>query len=177
MLARREKAYSKVANKRRDIRNKVVNVLTRNFSMICMQDENIKGWQGSGHGKAVSRTAIGGITSALKNKAATPVVVDRFFPSSKTCSQCGEKKDRLEQWERVYECPRCGAVMDRDVNAAINMLQEGLKQLNQKLPAERRKPMPLEGGTSGMMGLLDRIPGVHAKSCPLNGEAPAFRRG
>jgi len=177
MLARREKAYAKVVNKRRDIRNKIVSVLTKAFGVVCLQDENIKGWQAGGHGKAINRTTIGGITSALKDKAATPVVVDRFFSSSKTCSRCGKKKDKLEQWERVYECHGCGSVMDRDVNAAVNMLMEGMKDFEEKLPEEDRKTMPLEDEASGLMESLCRILEVHAKLCPLNGEVPALRQG
>jgi putative transposase len=47
--------------------------------------------------------------------------VDRFFPSSKLCSQCGHKKEVLALSERVYECGNCGSVMDRDINAATNL--------------------------------------------------------
>ncbi|WP_363318810.1 zinc ribbon domain-containing protein [Microcoleus sp. CAWBG51] len=49
------------------------------------------------------------------------VIVDRWFPSSKTCSNCGTKKDTLFLSERVFECSHCGKVIDRDLNAAINL--------------------------------------------------------
>ena len=171
---KRIKAYGRWVNQKKDARNKVVNVLSRTFGTICMQDENVKGWQASGHGKAVSRTNIGGTMLALQRKATTPLLVGRFFPSTKTCSACGFKKDEMRVWERVYDCPGCKAKLDRDVNAAINILVEGMR----KLPAERRKTMPLEGGASsaGLMGSLNTIPTIQAKLCPLNGEANEFIR-
>jgi hypothetical protein len=49
------------------------------------------------------------------------VVADRWYPSSKTCSGCGHVKDRLDLAERIYRCGRCGSVLDRDVNAAVNL--------------------------------------------------------
>ncbi|MEG4507877.1 zinc ribbon domain-containing protein [Microcoleus sp. F6_B4] len=49
------------------------------------------------------------------------VVVDRWFPSSKTCSNCGTKKETLGLGERVFECSHCGFKLDRDLNAAINL--------------------------------------------------------
>jgi putative transposase len=51
------------------------------------------------------------------------VVVDRWFPSSKTCSHCGSKKETLTLNERVFECGNCGLMIDRDLNAAINLSQ------------------------------------------------------
>jgi transposase len=162
------KAYARWANRKRDIRNKVVSVLTKRFDVICVQDENVKGWQAGGHGRKVSKTGIGGTMTALRNKAATPVVVDRFCPTTRTCSKCGAKGEKLKLWERTFECRSCGNVEDRDVNAANNVLNEGLTQL----PAERRT-MPPEGGASGLMESLARIPGVHAKLCPMNGAATA----
>ncbi|MEH1783698.1 MAG: transposase [Nostoc sp.] len=49
------------------------------------------------------------------------VVVDRWFPSSKTCSNCSSKKETLSLSERVFECEHCGLVIDRDLNAAVNL--------------------------------------------------------
>ena len=165
-LSRRRKAYGKWTNKKTDIRNKVVSILTKAFGTICVQDDCVKGWQAGGHGKAVSRTNIGGIKTALKNKAATLGLVDRFVATTQTCSCCGARK-KMECWERVYDCPACGARMDRDWNAAVNTLNEGLN----KLPAECRTPMPLEDEVSSLLELLNRVPGVQATLCPEKVEA------
>ena len=57
------------------------------------------------------------------------VVVDRFYPSSKTCSACGATRATLPLFERVYPCEGCGCALDRDVNAARNLESEGLRLL------------------------------------------------
>ena len=57
------------------------------------------------------------------------VRVDRWYPSSKTCSECRHMLDELRLDERQWECPKCGILHDRDVNAARNLLAEGLRQL------------------------------------------------
>jgi len=81
--AKRRKAYAHLTNQRKDIRNKVVSALSKNYEIICVQDENIKGWQKGGHGKKITNTGIGGIMSALKKRAHTLVEVDRFVPTTK----------------------------------------------------------------------------------------------
>ena len=56
-----------------------------------------------------------------------PFFVDRFYPSSKTCNVCGFKKIDLRLSERNWKCPSCGAYLDRDINVAINILNEGIR--------------------------------------------------
>ena len=58
------------------------------------------------------------------------VVIDRWFPSSKTCHVCGYKKKDLQLKDRAWICPTCGTDHDRDINAAINILKEGLRLLS-----------------------------------------------
>ena len=129
---RLEKAAAHDAAKRKDIRNKLVSAVVKEFDVVAVQDDNIKGWSSGGHGKKISGTGIGGIKEALKQKARTPIVVDRFSPTTKEC-QCGHKLSP-SLWDRTFECPICGLSMDRDWKASISILNEGLKQL----PAERR---------------------------------------
>ena len=75
--------------------------------------------------KALSDSALGGFLEKLKTKAETLgiaiVQADQFFASSKTCSNCGHKKNDLALSEREYQCSDCGTSIDRDVNAAINL--------------------------------------------------------
>jgi len=123
---KRQKKYQNISNIKKDIKNKVVSCLTKNFETIVVQDENIKGWHKGGHGKAIQNTGIGGIMADLKNKSQTPIAVDKFFASTKTCSDCGFEKE-MKQSERIHDCPSCGSKKDRDVNSAKNILVEGLK--------------------------------------------------
>lgn len=58
------------------------------------------------------------------------IVVDRFFPSSKLCSECNNKKEDLSLKDRIYKCDNCGLEIDRDLNASINLKNEGIKILN-----------------------------------------------
>ena len=60
----------------------------------------------------------------------TLVKIDRFYPSSKTCHHCGHVKEELALSDRYYTCPNCGELIDRDLNAAKNILDEGLRNIS-----------------------------------------------
>jgi transposase len=167
---KRQKRYQKLCNIKKDIKNKVVSCLIKNFETIVVQDENIKGWQKGGHGKAIQSTGIGGIMADLKNKSQTLLTVDRFFASTKTCSDCEFKKDKMEQSERIHDCPSCGSKKDRDVNAAKNILVEGLKEKIAREPSKFTLGES-ETPTNNVIETLRRIAHVVCKSCSLNQEA------
>jgi putative transposase len=140
LLIQRQSAYEKDNNKKKDIRNKIVNTLTKNYKYIAFQDDNFRGWQGN-HGKKINGTALGSLKTALKNKAVIPMVVGKWYPSSQLCSGCGHRM-KLSLKDRTYVCPECGLSIDRDLNAAENILKEGMK-IN-KIPTERRESKPME---------------------------------
>lgn len=140
ILRQRERAYQKVTNKRMEVKNQIVSKLTKNYKTICFQDESISAWSKSGHGKKIQFSAIGGIISALQRKAETPIVVKKYFPSTQLCSHCGSRQ-KIGLRERTYVCHSCGTTIDRDVNSAVNIEQEGLKSL---VPTERREVKPVE---------------------------------
>ena len=176
-LARRRKRYQRLKNRKKDIRNKLVSCITKSYETIIVQDESINAWKAGGHGKKIQNTGIGGIMADLKEKSHTLIIVDRFFASTKTCSCCGFVKDKMKQSERVYVCPHCGAIMCRDMNAAKNILQEGLKQFKGKNKIAREpsefKSTPGENGvsTSNVIDVLRNIYRVECKPCSLNQEA------
>ena len=66
------------------------------------------------------------------------VFIDRFYPSSKLWSNCGYKKDDLQLSDRVWVCPECGIIHDRDINAAKNILNEGKRIIGLSLPEFKR---------------------------------------
>ena len=69
----------------------------------------------------------------LKYKVIGEVIyVDKWYPSSKLCSKCGNKKKRLKLEQRIYRCSKCGLKMDRDQNAAINIKHEAIRILRDK---------------------------------------------
>ncbi len=127
---KRKVEHNYIKNKRKDIRNKIVNAITNVYQIVCIQDESIHAWHSGNHGKKVQHSGIGGILADLKHKSVTPIVVDKFFPSTKLCPKCGTKKT-LSLSDRIYDCDNinCDFVFDRDVKSAYCIKHEGLKQV------------------------------------------------
>lgn len=118
--------HAHVANQRIDAIHKATTWLTGTYSDICIEDLNVVGMAKNHHlAKAVSDASFGEFRRQLEYKiartSATLHVVDRWYPSSKTCSKCGAVKAKLSLSERVYRCDACGLSIDRDLNAAINI--------------------------------------------------------
>ena len=136
-LIRRE--YEKLANKRRDKANKVYHDITKGRSLIVMQDENIKGWHKGLFGKQVQNSALGTLKSKLK---ANPnvIVIDRFFPSTRMCPNCGAIKEDITLSDRIFICDSCGYTEDRDVKSAKTMLLAGRHEMSCTLAEYKRTP-------------------------------------
>lgn len=103
--------------------------LTESFDAVCVEDLNLKGMAGGLHlGKGVHDNGYGLFLSMLEYKLEEQgkylIKADRYFASSKICSVCGKKKEELSLSDRIYYC-ECGNRMDRDVNAAVNIMKEG----------------------------------------------------
>ncbi|HCD46905.1 MAG TPA: transposase [Lachnoclostridium sp.] len=127
------KIHRKVANQRKDFLHKQSRQITNAYDAVCIEDLNMKAMsQALNFGKTVADNGWGMFVAFLGYKLEEAgkklVKVDKWFPSSKTCSVCGRKKDDLELSERVYVC-ECGNILDRDVNAAINIRKEGMRIL------------------------------------------------
>jgi len=146
VLVKREKEFNHLTNERKDIKNKIVSKLVKNYQTICFQDESISDWKTKGHGKKIQFSAIGGIISALQRKAVTPIVVEKYYPSTQLCSNCGNKQ-KIGIRERTYHCKSCGSKIDRDINSAINIEKEGIKSL---VPTECREVKLVETKTSAI---------------------------
>ena len=122
--------HARVANQRLDAMHKATTWLASTFSEICIEDLNTAGMVKNHHlAKAIMDASFGEFRRQLEYKTASTGarlhVVDRWYPSSKTCSKCGRVKAKLPLSERVYRCDGCGLVMDRDLNAAVNILVAG----------------------------------------------------
>ncbi len=166
------KEYEKANNIKKDIKNKVVSHLKDKYGTVCFQDENVKAWQRI-WGRKILITSIGGIISTLKQKVHTPIEVNRMYPSTKTCSKCGNIQE-IALDERVYVCKKCTNVMDRDYNSSINMENEGLKQ--QGIGTVRTELTPAEIESSTLMSLryFNSIPYVKASSVYESGSFTAL---
>ena len=135
--ARREKAkervarlHARVADVRADAINKATTLIARNYSTVCIEDLHVAGMVKNRHlARSLSDVALGEFRRQLEYKTARNGavlrVVDRWYRSSKTCSGCGRVKAKLSLSERTYRCDSCGLVLDRDLNAAINIQVAG----------------------------------------------------
>lgn len=122
--------HARVANQRLDAMHKATTWLAQTYSDISVEDLNAAGMVRNHRlAKAVSDAAFSEFRRQLEYKTAKTDaklrVIDRWYPSSKTCSKCGRVKAKLSLAERVYKCDGCGLVMDRDLNAAVNILVAG----------------------------------------------------
>ena len=125
--------HEKIRNQRMDYQNKLSCRLSEEYDAVCVEDLSMKGMSKGLHlGKGVMDNANGRFQRILSEKLARKgkayVRIDRFFPSSKRCSKCGRVKSDLKLSDRIYRCG-CGYTGDRDINAAINLRQEGLRIL------------------------------------------------
>ncbi|NMF66209.1 RNA-guided endonuclease InsQ/TnpB family protein [Brasilonema octagenarum] len=118
--------HRKIANIRKDTLHKLTTLLAKNHGTIVIEDLNVSGMLANHKlAKAIADMSFFEFRRQLTYKCelygSRLVVADRWFPSSKTCSNCGTKKQTLTLKERVFECDHCGFVIDRDLNAAINL--------------------------------------------------------
>nr|WP_039240903.1 RNA-guided endonuclease TnpB family protein [Clostridium botulinum] len=122
-----QKLHQKLTNIRTDYINKTVNeIVKQKPSYITIEDLNVSGMMKNKHlAKAVAQQKFYEFRTKLTSKCNQNNielrVVDRFYPSSKTCSCCGAIKKDLKLSDRVYKCDKCGLTIDRDLNASINL--------------------------------------------------------
>jgi putative transposase len=119
-------AHAKITNIRRDSLHKLTSFLTDNFGGIVIEDLNVSGMlKNRKLSRAIADIGFFEFRRQLEYKSKYKgnylLIADRWFPSSKLCSNCGHKKEQLKLSERVYHCETCGQSRDRDLNAAINL--------------------------------------------------------
>lgn len=142
------KFNEKLTNIKENYLHSVANSLLNENQVIVMEDLNVKGMM-SNHNlaRAVQELSLYRFKSILKYKAEwygrVIIEIDRFFPSSKLCNNCGNKKEDLKLSDRVYKCS-CGYENDRDLNASLNILKEGLRIYNEQIPTRSGELTPLE---------------------------------
>ena len=133
------KVYEKITNSRTDFLHKLSFNLIKNHDVIAIEDLNVKGMvKNHKLAKAILDSSWSTFTTMLAYKAEwygkTLVKIDRWYPSSKTCSGCNHllTKAELPLSLRSWDCPSCLQINDRDINASINILNEGLKLVTLK---------------------------------------------
>jgi transposase, IS605 orfB family len=141
-IIKREKELLKLSRRLTNIRRNHLHQITseivkRKPSFICIEDLNVSGMMKNKHlSKAIQQQGFYEFRRQIEYKSAwnnIPVIIaDRFFPSSKLCSCCGEIKKDLKLSDRIYRCD-CGNVIDRDYQASLNLKQYGENVLKQNL--------------------------------------------
>ncbi|MGH8854132.1 MAG: RNA-guided endonuclease InsQ/TnpB family protein, partial [Telluria sp.] len=124
--AKLARLHARIANLRRASLHQLTTSITRRFHTIGIEDLNVKGMLGNPKlARAISDMGFFELRRQLEYKAAWRgghvVVADRWYPSSKLCSCCGYRLEALGLGVRQWNCPGCGTLHERDVNAAINL--------------------------------------------------------
>ena len=145
--------HEKVSNIRKDYLHKVSTEIIKNHDVICIEDLAVKNMMKNRKlAQAFSDVSLGTFYTILAYKAnwnkKTIVKINRFFPSSKTCSNCNHLNQELTLKDRKWTCQRCNTVHNRDSNASINIKNQGLKiwsglGTNSDIKQKRSKALPL----------------------------------
>jgi len=166
--ARLARIHAKVTNERRDGLRKLTTRLSRSHGVIVVEDLHVEGMKRNRWlARAVSDTGMAEVRRQLAYKTqwygSRLVVADRWFPSSKTCSGCGWRNPSLKLSDRTFTCAECGLVLDRDLNAAVNLRNlvaasavetENARGADRKAPlagpvAVKREPGTARAGQTG----------------------------
>lgn len=126
--------HEKIACQRHDFLHKQSTAIAKQYDAVSVEDINLRGIAGGLHlGKATNDNGFGLFRTLLRYKLEDQgkhfVVIGKWYPSSKTCSNCGHVNSDLKLSDRIYLCPKCNLRIDRDHNAAINIKFEGLRIL------------------------------------------------
>ncbi len=130
------KLYEKAANQRKDFLHKQSRKIANSYDCVCIESLDMKAMsQALNFGKSVMDNGWGMFTSFLKYKleelGKKLIKVDKFFASSQICNVCGYKNTETKNLSiRAWDCPECGTHHDRDINAAINIRNEGMRLVN-----------------------------------------------
>ena len=127
------KLHEKIANQRLDFIHKLTKDLTINYKSIAIEDLDVKGMMGVY--KDLSRRILDCswytfrqlLTYKSELYGCNLIVIPRFYPSSKSCSDCNYINNNLKLTDREWHCPNCGLTLDRDYNASLNILNKGLE--------------------------------------------------
>lgn len=124
--------HQKIRSIRRDTLHKITTYISKKHAVIGIEDLNVSGMLANRKlAKAIADMGFYEFRRQLeykiKREGSQLVIVDRFYPSSKTCFSCGEKKTSLSLSQRLFNCEHCGFECDRDLNAAYNLKQEAVR--------------------------------------------------
>jgi putative transposase len=154
--------HRRAACRRNDFLHKLTSRLVREYDVLCIEDLNVRGLARAKLSKSVLDAAFREFRRQVTYKASWTgkhlLVANRFYPSSRICNACGVTNGDLRSTDRTWTCS-CGTIHDRDLNAATNLLREGLRQLDaaagpadaeNACGADVRLPMEAVGNEAGI---------------------------
>ena len=132
------KIHQNIKNSRIDRLHKISNIVTNENQVVAIEDLNVKGMvKNHNLAKSIQDASWHELVRQLdyksKWKNRSLIKIDRFFPSSKTCNNCGFVNKDLQLKQRQWICPNCNTVLNRDINAAKNILQQALLANDNKI--------------------------------------------
>lgn len=167
---------ARVPEQRRDSTHKLTTGLASTYGTIVVEDLHVAGMMKNRRlARHVADASFAEIRRQLEYKTAwhggSLIVADRWFASSKTCSECGAVKAKLALSERTYACEACGTVLDRDVNAAVNLARlAGSASDSKGRGADRKTPLAGQVAVKRQPGTA---PAGQTGSLPPQGESAA----
>ncbi len=171
------KKYEKIFNRKLDWTHKISYNLAKKYNLVILEDLNIKGMQhlSSGLSKSVTldfswNKFVSILRYKMKEFGNHLILVDRWFPSSKLCSNCGWKNVKIKLSTRIWKCQECDSVHDRDINASINIRNEGIKKIQ-----DHSIIIISTVGTTGSQACEDEVRLLKLKQSSMKQESNAIR--
>ncbi len=165
------KLHEKVVNQRNDFLHKLSKRIIGDNQAVIVEDLNVKGLlKNSNLSKHIVDASRRRFISYLEYKAKLYgrklIKVNPFYPSLKLCSECGYKNENLKLFDRKWKCPNCGAEHDRNYNATLNLLKEGLRILKgsftlRAVGVERPELMPVESAVALVEARISVVHGLY----------------
>lgn len=165
------KLHEKIKNQRKDFQHKWSRKIVNENQVIVSEDLNVKGMlKNHKLAKSIQDASFGSFCNMIAYKALEQhrlyVKIGTFYPSSKLCHCCGFKHKGLKLEERFWTCPVCSTFLDRDENAAINILKEGLRILSRYTVGSTERDESLKPADTGLNANLEQE-SVIASGIPL----------
>lgn len=155
------KLHEKIKNQRKDFQHKISRQIVNENQVIVSEDLNVKGMlKNHKLAKSIQNASFSSFCNMIAYKALEQhrqyIKIGTFYPSSKLCHCCGFKYKGLKLEERFWTCPNCGAYLDRDENAAINILNEGLRILSRNTDRRSGSDKSLKPVDTGLVTNLEQ---------------------
>ncbi|MBO7691842.1 MAG: transposase [Methanobrevibacter sp.] len=177
------KLHEKIKNQRKDFQHKISRQIVNENQIIVSENLNVKGMlKNHKLAKSIQDASFGSFFNMIAYKANEQhrqyVKIGTFYPSSKLCHCCGFKYKGLKLEERFWTCPECGTYLDRDENAAINILNEGLRILSRNTNGRSERDESLKPVDTGLVTNLEQEPVITcSKTTSHAGKSSALAEG